>query len=78
MRRGGDDDGVDLVGRDSAGLEGLTTCRDGHLHDVFLGIGEAPVLDSRAGLDPLVARVDEFTDLVVGHDSLGAVNAESE
>ena len=78
VRRGRDDDRVDLLGCDATGFEGFPAGLDGHVHDVLFGLGEAPVLDARSRLNPLVARVDELADLVVGHHPLRAVDTQAE
>ena len=67
----GHDDAVDLLRIDAGPLDRLARGADGHDWTVSCRLGPAALDDARAGLDPLVAGVDELEDLVVGDDPAG-------
>ena len=73
----GDDDQVDLVGRQAAGRERLAAGRDGHLDERLVLRRPPPLGDADPALDPLVVGVHHLGEIVVGHPAAGAVGARA-
>src|SRR5690606_3824893 len=74
---GGDDDEVEVVGRELGLAEGGAGGLEGHVGGAYAGVGEAAGLDARALDDPLVRGLDAVgvDEVVVGDDPRGDVEA---
>ena len=67
-RRAGDDHEVDGGGIDAPGREGVLRCLQRHVGHRLVGSGVAASDDPGACPDPLVARLDDGGQLIVGDD----------
>src|SRR5262249_16665339 len=74
-RRGRIDDGVDVERREARFLEHLQRGRLAHARVGLVLARDAPFLDARALLDPLVRGVEELREFLVLHDARGHVAA---
>src|SRR3954454_12411480 len=74
----GRDDHVDLVGRQTAGRDGLAGGGDRHLHEGLVLARPTALGDADPGLDPLVVGVHHLGELVVGHPAARPIAADAE
>ena len=70
---GRNNDQIDLQGHDTSLLHGILRGSGGHVGWYVSPLsGDAALLDSGAGGDPVVARLDDFLEIGVGQDPLRA------
>ena len=60
---------------DTSLLHGILSGSGGHVAGMFTLGGDSALLDSGAGGDPVVARLDDFFEIGVGEHPLGHVAA---